>query len=155
MDTAFERVISACAHTPRSGQNGTWILAEMVQAYTAWHRLGEVHSIEAWFEGELVGGLYCVNVGRMVYGESMFSWRSDASKLALAALVAFCRKESMPWIDCQQQTGHLASLGGHAVPREAFEAHLQDYVNRPRPPAWCFEPADWRYLRPATDAQPR
>ena len=90
MDTAFERVIQACSSTPREGQAGTWIVPAMVQAYTAWHRAGRVHSVETWIDGELVGGLYCVAIGRMVFGESMFAHRTDASKIALAALVAHC-----------------------------------------------------------------
>ena len=84
-------MIEACAQAPRDGAAGTWIVAEMIDAYRAWHALGRVHSFETWIDGELVGGLYGVSLGRMFFGESMFARRSDASKIALAALVAFCR----------------------------------------------------------------
>ena len=107
IDTAFERVIGACAAKKREGQDGTWIVPEMVEAYCAWHRLGRVHSFETWIDAELVGGLYGVSLGGMFFGESMFSTRTDASKVALAALVCFCRAHRMPMIDCQQHTGHL------------------------------------------------
>ena len=105
IDSAFRRVISACAQTPREGQDGTWIVPEMVDAYVAWHRLGHVHSVETWIDGELAGGLYGVGLGRMFFGESMFSHRTDASKIALAALVCFCRAHGVAMIDCQQRTG--------------------------------------------------
>ena len=91
VDSATGRVIEACAQAPRDGEAGTWIVAEMIDAYRAWHALGRVHSFETWIDGELVGGLYGVSLGRMFFGESMFARRSDASKIALAALVAFCR----------------------------------------------------------------
>ncbi|HJW11379.1 MAG TPA: leucyl/phenylalanyl-tRNA--protein transferase, partial [Albitalea sp.] len=84
IDSAFERVITACAATPREGQDGTWIVPEMVEAYARWHALGQVHSVETWIDGELAGGLYGVGLGRMFFGESMFSHRTDASKIALA-----------------------------------------------------------------------
>ena len=102
IDHEFERVIQACALSPRPGQTGTWILPAMVQAYVRLHQAGVAHSVETWIDGELAGGLYCVNVGAMVFGESMFSRRSDASKIALAALVSFARVHHLPLIDCQQ-----------------------------------------------------
>ena len=86
--TAPSRVIDACAQAPRDGQDGTWIVPAMVEAYSAWHDEARVHSVETWIDGELVGGLYGVCIGRMFFGESMFSRRTDASKIALAALVA-------------------------------------------------------------------
>ena len=92
IDSAFERVMLACANTPREGQRGTWILPTMVDAYTRWHRAGRVHSVETWVDGELVGGLYGVSIGRMFFGESMFAHATDASKIALCALVALDRK---------------------------------------------------------------
>ncbi|MEO8299075.1 MAG: leucyl/phenylalanyl-tRNA--protein transferase [Burkholderiales bacterium] len=146
IDSAFDRVIDACAGTPREGQGGTWIVPAMVAAYRAWHRAGAVHSFETWIDGELVGGLYGVNLGRMFYGESMFSHASDASKIALAGLVAFCRAQGIEWIDCQQQTGHLASLGATAVTREAFEAHLAQVVPAPTPVDWSYDPSLWAQL---------
>lgn len=152
-------VIAACAAAPREGQDGTWIVPEMVEAYVRLHRLGIVHSVETWADGQLVGGLYGVNLGRMFYGESMFARRTDASKLALAALVAFCRAEGIALIDCQQQTRHLASLGARAIPRAAFEAHLQEAVARPAPRRWAYDPACWTCLdlrldEPAADNPP-
>lgn len=142
IDSAFERVIEACAHTPRKGQNGTWILPDMVRAYVNLHRQGHAHSVETWWDGELVGGLYCVNVGHMVYGESMFSLRTDASKMALAALVAFCRFHDLPAIDCQQNTTHLASLGAREMPRDAF-VQLVHRASVPPAPAWKWQPLYW------------
>ena len=94
IDSAFRRVITACSQTPREGQDGTWIVPEMVEAYCAWHELGQVHSFETWIDGELAGGLYGVSLGRMFFGESMFAHRTDASKIALAALVCFLARAS-------------------------------------------------------------
>lgn len=144
-DHDFERVIRACAHTPRDGQNGTWILPAMVEAYVRLHQSGLAHSVETWIDGELAGGLYCVNLGAMVYGESMFSRQSDASKLALAALVAFCRAHAMPLIDCQQNTAHLASLGGQLMPRDAFCRHVRMALSHPTP-HWEFQPVYWQNI---------
>ncbi len=145
IDTAFETVIHACAHTPRKGQNGTWIVPEMVDAYIALHRAGHAHSVETWWDGELVGGLYCVNQGRMVFGESMFSHRSDASKMALSALVACCLAWDVPAIDCQQNTAHLASLGANEMSRTKFIEQLNQAINLPAP-RWYFDPLYWTDL---------
>jgi leucyl/phenylalanyl-tRNA--protein transferase len=145
-DSAFDRVIAACAGTPREGQDGTWIVPELQGAYRRWHAAGEVHSVETWVDGELVGGLYGVNLGRMFYGESMFAHRSDASKIALAALVAFFRAEGIAAIDCQQQTRHLASLGAAPVPRAEFEAHLERVLPLTPPARWAYDPAHWAGL---------
>lgn len=145
IDASFERVIQACASKPREGQAGTWIVASMVAAYTALHRAGHAHSVETWVNGELVGGLYCVNLGRMVFGESMFAHQTDASKIALAALVAFCRANDVSMIDCQQNTRHLASLGAAEISREIFAAHLRNNVNQSTPD-WKFEPLYWNQL---------
>ena len=148
-DSAFEAVIGACAHTPRDGQDGTWIVPAMVDAYTAWHRAGRVHSVETWVGGRLVGGLYCVGIGRMVFGESMFSRTTDASKIALAALVAFCTARGIPLIDCQQNTGHLASLGAREIARADFERHLAltcgGRAEEPRID-WTYDEGHWRLL---------
>lgn len=141
-DHSFRRVIEACAQTPRAGQQGTWIVPEMVIAYHALHRAGSAHSVETWVDGELVGGLYAINLGRMVYGESMFAHRTDASKIALAALVAFCRAQQVALIDCQQQTRHLASLGARPISRSQFEAHLARQVDGPAL-HWAYDPAHW------------
>jgi leucyl/phenylalanyl-tRNA--protein transferase len=146
IDSAFDEVIAACAGTPREGQGGTWIVPEMVEAYRAWHRLGRVHSVETWIDGALAGGLYGVSLGRMFFGESMFSRRSDASKIALAALVCFCREHGVTMIDCQQRTNHLASLGGRELPRGEFEALLTPRVRERHPVDWTYHPSLWRHL---------
>lgn len=148
IDSAFDQVINACASTPREGQAGTWIVSDMVQAYSRWHALGAVHSFETWIDGELAGGLYGVCIGRMFFGESMFSRRTDASKIALAALVCFCREHGIELIDCQQRTGHLASMGGGELPRLAFEAALSERCTRPAPTAWTYHQRFWKYLLP-------
>lgn len=151
IDSAFERVIHACAHTPRPGQKGTWIVPEMVAAYTALHRAGHAHSVETWWNSELVGGLYCVNLGRMVFGESMFSHRSNASKMALAALVAACRTWGVTAIDCQQNTQHLASLGAREMPRTDFLAHVTFCLDQPHPD-WHWHNDHWLpWLYPTND----
>lgn len=136
-------VLAACASAPREGQAGTWILPELQAAYLAW---GAMHSVETWVDGELVGGLYGVNLGRMFYGESMFMRRTDASKIALAALVCLCREFGIPWIDCQQNTRHLASLGAAEVSRKAFEAHVAGHVDAPSPGSWTYHPDYWHRL---------
>jgi len=144
-DHDFERVIRTCAHMPRAGQGGTWILPAMVQAYLRLHQAGVAHSVETWIDGELAGGLYAVNLGAMVFGESMFSRESNASKIALAALVAFCRAQQIPLIDCQQDTPHLASLGGALMPRQAFCQHVRAAVRHARP-GWEFQPIYWQKI---------
>jgi leucyl/phenylalanyl-tRNA--protein transferase len=144
-DTAFAAVIGHCAHTARSGQGGTWIVEEMQAGYRALHRAGFAHSVETWVDGELVGGLYCVAIGRAVFGESMFAHRTDASKLALAALVGFCRAQGVELIDCQQNTQHLASLGAAEIPRAAFVQRVQKAIAL-EPLIWRFEPLYWDHL---------
>jgi leucyl/phenylalanyl-tRNA--protein transferase len=146
IDSAFDRVIRACARTPRAGQSGTWIVPPMVAAYTEWHRRGRVHSVETWVDGELVGGLYCVAIGRMVFGESMFARATDASKIALAALVCLCRAHGVTLIDCQQNTAHLASLGAHEIARETFEHHLSRTLGEPGIAAWTYDASLWAWL---------
>ena len=146
IDSAFGAVILACAQAPREGQAGTWIVPEMIDAYRAWHAEGAVHSFETWMNGELAGGLYGVSLGRMFYGESMFSRRTDASKIALAALVAFCRSNGIELIDCQQNTSHLASLGAQEIPRRAFEQHLVQAVDAAPVGDWTYHPRHWAQL---------
>ncbi|VTU21642.1 Leucyl/phenylalanyl-tRNA--protein transferase [Variovorax sp. SRS16] len=145
IDHDFETVIEACSQAPRAGQTGTWILPEMVDAYTALHRAGHAHSIETWIDGELAGGLYCVAIGRAVFGESMFAHRADASKIALAALVCLCRRYGIPMIDCQQNTAHLAGLGAREVPRADFLSHVAD-SRQQTGPDWRFDPVYWTEL---------
>ncbi|MDQ8033269.1 leucyl/phenylalanyl-tRNA--protein transferase [Bordetella genomosp. 1] len=134
VDTAFAEVIRACAGT-RKTQHGTWITQHVQDAYIGWHRAGQAHSIETWIDGELAGGLYGVNLGTMFFGESMFAHATDASKIALAHLVAFLQRQGVAWIDCQQQTSHLASLGARPVPRSHFLRHVREAVTQP-PLTW-------------------
>jgi leucyl/phenylalanyl-tRNA---protein transferase len=148
-DSAFERVITSCATTPRQGQRGTWIVPALRRAYTEWHHAGRAHSIETWVDGRLVGGLYGVGLGAMFFGESMFAHATDASKIALAALVAFCRGHAIALIDCQQATAHLASFGAREIARPQFERHLAQTTTQPGPPAWTYDPAHWGHLLPA------
>lgn len=146
VDSAFRQVIEACAMTPREGQDGTWIVPAVLEAYVQWHRQGRVHSFETWVDGRLVGGLYGVGIGRMFFGESMFAHATDASKIALAALVCFARHHGIAWIDCQQNTHHLASLGGREVPRAAFEAHLARASGAADISEWTYDAAMWGAL---------
>ena len=146
VDSAFAQVIAACAQTPRNGQDGSWIVPAIVKAYTAWHRSGRVHSVETWVDGELVGGLYGVAIGRMFFGESMFSLRADASKIALCALIALCRHHGITLIDCQQNTGHLASMGAHEITRAAFEQHLALTLGAGDIDDWSYDGSMWQHL---------
>lgn len=147
IDTAFEEVIRACAGSPRDGQSGTWILPEMIEAYVAMHRAGYAHSVETWVSGRLEGGLYCVAIGNAVFGESMFARATDASKIALSALVAFCRHQGISLIDCQQNTRHLASLGAHEIARADFVAQVAQNAAC-EGPRWEFNPVYWKELLP-------
>lgn len=119
-DTAFSQVIHACATTPRRGQPGTWITAEMQQAYNRLHELGYAHSAESWDGAELVGGLYGLRLGRVFFGESMFSHSTDASKVAFVHLVRQLQRQGVVLIDCQVTTEHLLSLGAEEIPRHRF-----------------------------------
>lgn len=114
---SFERVIRACASIERPGQQGTWIVEEMVEAYLRMHELGRAHSVEVWQENQLVGGLYGVLVGRVFCGESMFSAVSNASK---AALIYLCLAFDLELIDCQIHSDHLASMGAEAMSQQEF-----------------------------------
>ncbi|MDP4623297.1 leucyl/phenylalanyl-tRNA--protein transferase [uncultured Limnohabitans sp.] len=119
-DRDFHQVIRRCATSPRDGQKGTWIVPQMVTAYDELHRLGLAHSCEVWLHGEQVAGLYFVALGHAVFGESMFTTVTDGSKMALACLVSVCLRHGITAIDCQQNTGHLASLGAREMPRSDF-----------------------------------
>jgi leucyl/phenylalanyl-tRNA--protein transferase len=134
IDTAFAEVVRACAHAPREGQDGTWITPAVMDAYVELHRLGYCHCVEAWHEGALAGGLYGLALGRVFFGESMFARRTDASKVALAALVSVLRERGVELIDCQQETAHLASLGARPIPRAAFAAELERLIHSSDPP---------------------
>lgn len=142
VDSAFRTVMERCAAMPRDGQDGTWITPELIDAYCALQQRGHAHSVEAWRGDALVGGLYGVSIGRMFFGESMFALETDASKVALAHLVAMLRRAGMPMIDCQQETGHLASLGARPIPRAEFAQRLAALVHCPAPAdAWVAPPA--------------
>lgn len=149
IDHAFQAVITACATTERDGQSGTWIVPEMIAAYTQLHAAGHAHSVETWIDGQLVGGLYCVAIGQAVFGESMFTYVTDASKIALAALVALCRHQGVELIDCQQNTRHLASLGAREISRDTFLTHIQRATNLPAL-RWRFDPVYWAELLSTT-----
>jgi leucyl/phenylalanyl-tRNA--protein transferase len=137
-DSAFEQVMRACA-APREGANGTWIHDEMIAAYCDLHRMGYAHSVETWINGELVGGLYGMALGRMFYGESMFSFKTDASKIAVAHLAAQLEKWNFGMIDCQMNTPHLTSLGAREIPRKDFITRLQDLINYSPVTDWHFD----------------
>ncbi len=132
-DAAFERVMRACAETPRPGQDGTWIDETMIRAYCALHEMGYAHSVEVFWADTLVGGLYGVQIGRMFYGESMFSHRPDASKVALVHLCRQLQHWGFELIDCQVETDHLMRMGAELMPRRSFENRLQHLVALPFP----------------------
>ena len=135
IDTAFLDVLEGCASPRRDagGEAGTWLGADMLAAYARLHRAGYAHSFECWLEGTLVGGLYGVAVGRMFYGESMFSRATDASKVTLVALVEELRQRGFPLIDCQVRTPLLAQLGAREIPRREFLRRLRALVNYREP----------------------
>jgi len=132
-DSAFDQVMAGCA-APREGQAGTWITGEMHDAYRELHRLGYAHSVETWIDGALAGGLYGVALGGVFFGESMFSLARDASKIALAALVAHLQDAGFRLIDCQMRTRHLETLGAREIPRRRFSRLLSELIHYPRPP---------------------
>ena len=135
LDTDFEGVMRACAE-PRADQDGSWITDDIVTAYCALQRQGDAHSVEVREHGVLVGGLYGVSIGRMFYGESMFTRVADASKTALFALVQLLRRHGFRMIDCQQNTRHLASLGAREISRATFLQQVAELIRQPGP--------DWR-----------
>ena len=140
LDRDFSGVISGCARSPRPGQEGTWIVDEMVEAYTLLHRLGYAHSVEAWRDGELVGGLYGISLGSAFFGESMFYTVPDASKAAFAVLVGQLAAWGFTLIDCQQSTHHLLRFGAREMQRFRFLAALREAMDAPtREGAWRFD----------------
>jgi len=145
VDFDFAQVIESCAVAPRNGQRGTWIVPQMVAAYRKLHHAGLAHSVETWVNGRLVGGLYCVALGQAVFGESMFAHETDASKIALSALVCFCLAHGIQMIDCQQNTRHLASLGAVEIPRDRFLGHIHGAQALPSP-RWHFETLYWQSI---------
>jgi leucyl/phenylalanyl-tRNA---protein transferase len=132
IDAAFSRVLDGCA-APRADDSGTWLTGQMRRAYTSLHVAGLAHSIEVWMDGELAGGIYGVALGRMFFGESMFSFRTDASKIAMARMAAQLDRWGFPIIDCQLETDHLMSLGAQHMPRREFVAEVARLVNEPEP----------------------
>lgn len=139
VDTAFSQIVSHCSG-PRRGEPGTWLGPQMRRAYLALHRAGYAHSFETWRGDDLVGGLYGVAIGRMFYGESMFSRATDASKVALVKLVSFLKAKGFPMIDCQMRTPLLESLGAREIPRREFLRKLAALVNYPEHPGrWNVE----------------
>ncbi len=137
-DTAFEQVMRGCA-APRGEHRGTWIHEDMIAAYCKLHRMGYAHSVETWMGGKLVGGLYGMAIGRMFYGESMFSHAGNASKIALAHLSGQLERWQFKMIDCQMNTPHLASLGAREIPRSEFIARLQELINCEPVTRWQFD----------------
>jgi leucyl/phenylalanyl-tRNA--protein transferase len=131
LDRAFEDVIGACAAVARRGQKGTWITEEMQEAYIHLYGLGYAHSVETWFENQLVGGLYGVSLGRAFFGESMFHFKTDASKVALATLVQKLKAWEFHFIDAQMTTEHLVRLGARETPRRVFLKRLQAALRFP------------------------
>ena len=138
MDRDFHHVMRACA-APRHADGGTWINPMMIEAYRELHAQGLAHSIELMRRDESIGGLYCVSLGQMVFGESMFSRESGASKITLAALVGWLQRHGGQMIDCQQRTAHLASLGGREIARAEFESMMQPLVTQ-SPLPWALHP---------------
>ncbi|MDX9994626.1 MAG: leucyl/phenylalanyl-tRNA--protein transferase [Rhodocyclaceae bacterium] len=150
LDSAFDQVIAACATTQRDGQNGTWITPEMQAAYRTLHTLGHAHSVETWHAGRLVGGLYGIALGQAFFGESMFSHRTDASKIALAHLCRFLAARGFGIIDCQMETEHLASLGARPIARDDFLARIAALVKRGDAPGrWPANAIDGHFRKPA------
>jgi leucyl/phenylalanyl-tRNA--protein transferase len=137
LDTAFADVIRACAE-PRAYAQGTWITPAIEAAYVALHERGIAHSVEAWQDGELVGGLYGIAMGRLFFGESMFSRATDASKVAFATLVEYLQNAGFVLIDCQMHTRHLESLGAREISREAFGHYLEHYLDAPNTAKWAI-----------------
>jgi len=131
VDCCFQRVIDACANTPRKGAHGTWITEVMQDIYQQWHRLGRCHSIETWINGKLAGGLYGVSMGTIFFGESMFSLHPDASKIALFHLVQFLKQHKVEIIDCQMTTTHLQRMGARPIPREDFLSQVKKHTAQP------------------------
>ena len=139
LDRCFERVMRECA-APRDGQPGTWITGDIVAAYSELHRCGHAHSVEVWEGDTLQGGLYGVSIGRMFFGESMFSRVPEASKYALVCLAATLRKAGFTVIDCQQNTRHLASFGAREIGRATFLRVVAERCALPAPDWSCMSP---------------
>ncbi|WP_018410814.1 leucyl/phenylalanyl-tRNA--protein transferase [Methyloversatilis thermotolerans] len=150
-DSAFAAVMRACAE-PRDGQAGTWIGEDMIAAYCALHQAGWAHSVETWIDGRLAGGLYGMAIGRVFYGESMFSRERDASKIALVHLARYLEAQAYALIDCQMNTAHLASMGGREIARSEFCRILsQSTALDARPRRWADDEIPAFFRRTPTD----
>jgi leucyl/phenylalanyl-tRNA--protein transferase len=146
VDRDFPGVVERCASTRMDA--GTWINPSLAAAYCKLHEAGHAHAIEIWADNELVGGLYGVNLGRIFFGESMFSLKTDASKVALVYLVDICRKFSIELIDCQLASAHLSSLGSRQISRKTFQELLRRYTGFPRRSGWARDQRDTAGLLP-------
>ena len=140
MDSAFVQVINQCAKIRLQNNQGTWIVKEMIDAYCKLHESGFAHSVEAWYQGELAGGLYGVSLGKCFFGESMFTRVSNASNVALVKLVEYLNALSFDMIDCQLTTEHLLRFGAREIPRVSFLKQLGESLKAPtKKGEWCFE----------------
>ena len=128
INKAFAQVIAACKYVPRAGQDGTWITDEVQLAYNRLHALGYAHSAEVWYEGELVGGLYGIRMGKVFFGESMFSLISNASRYAFARYVQVLEMEGVELIDCQVHTPYLESMGAEMIEGKEFQRLLKELI---------------------------
>lgn len=147
VDRNFSEVISACAETPRRGEGGTWITADMLAAYQDLHAAGHAHSVEVWRDTRLVGGIYGVALGKVFFGESMFSLETDASKAAMVVLVREMLARGFVVLDCQVASAHLASLGSREIPRAEFLQLLDVHAQLDTPGRW-----DLRAFNPAAES---
>lgn len=151
-DTKFETVIRACAEIPRSHEKGTWITEEMMEVYTELHRMGYGHSVEVYDDGKLIGGQYGLSLGKAFFGESMFSYEKDGSKIAFANLAALLKIWDFDFIDCQLPTDHLKSLGAAEVPRTEYLQRLDETLGfEHHRCSWSDNTNPWRKLH--SDAQ--
>lgn len=148
LDHDFPSVMRSCAGAVRKGEEGTWISNDMLKAYTELHRLGFAHSVEVWEDDELVGGLYGLSLGAAFFGESMFASRPNCSKIALIALTSYLEDRNFDFIDCQQPTAHLASLGACEIDRSRFLDELKQSLLTPS----CR--GDWSILFPDFPSSP-
>jgi len=140
MDSAFVQVINQCAKIRLQNNQGTWVVKEMIDAYCKLHESGFAHSVEAWYQGELAGGLYGVSLGRCFFGESMFTRVSNASNVVLVKLVEHLNALSFDMIDCQLTTEHLLRFGAREIPRVSFLKQLEESLKAPtKKGKWCFE----------------
>jgi leucyl/phenylalanyl-tRNA--protein transferase len=138
LDRAFGEVLRGCA-APRRDEAGTWLVPSMIRAYEGLHKAGAAHSIEIWMNGQLAGGLYGVAMGRMFFGESMFTRQTDASKMAIVVLAAQLARWGVPLIDCQMRTQHLATMGASEMPRREFVRTVEKLVRLPAVSAWQLD----------------